>query len=172
MDNRKFWTYFFLIATLLTAVLIFCFSAQQGVDSSALSNGVTKTVARVVNPDYVQLPPKAQQSYLKSLSLLIRKNAHFCEFALLGFNLMSFLRLKRRERRFLSSGLTAWGIATLYAGTDELHQLFVSERSAALLDVGIDSTGSLTGILVAALCLVLLARLRQRRAKTTFSSPS
>ena len=34
----------------------------------------------------------------------------------------------------------------LYACGDELHQLFISMRSARILDVWIDTCGSLTGI--------------------------
>ena len=59
---------------------------------------------------------------------------------------------------------TAWGLATLYAGTDELHQRFVSDRGPALLDVGIDSAGALTGALVATLLLALLLRRAAKRA--------
>ena len=59
--------------------------------------------------------------------------------------------------------LRAVGIAALYAATDELHQLFVSERSAQVMDVLIDSAGSLIGTLVLTLCLATLVRMNQRR---------
>ena len=35
-----------------------------------------------------------------------------------------------------------------YAATDEIHQYFVPGRSARLFDVGIDSLGVMTGILI------------------------
>jgi VanZ family protein len=59
--------------------------------------------------------------------------------------------------------MRAVGIATLYAATDELHQLFVSERSAQVLDVLIDGAGSLVGTLVFTLCLALMTRILGRR---------
>ena len=158
MNNRRAWANFFLAASLLTAVMIFLFSAQQGPESAELSNGVTLTVAKVVKPNYESLPPAAKVNFLNTLSTVIRKNAHFCEFALLGFNLMGLFRLRRWERPALSSLPLAWGVATLYAGTDELHQLFVSERGPALLDVGIDSAGALTGTLLALLVLHLVLK--------------
>ena len=56
------------------------------------------------------------------------------------------------------------GIAVAYAITDELHQMFVSDRAARALDVLIDSAGSLTGTFVLTLGLTILALLNQRRA--------
>lgn len=43
-------------------------------------------------------------------------------------------------------GSLAFG--AFYAGTDEFHQYFVPGRSARLFDVGIDSLGVMTGILI------------------------
>ncbi len=164
MKNRLFWRRFFLVAALLTAVLIFFFSSQDGEESSELSNGVTLEVAQIIRPDFESLPRADQQSYLESLGGVVRKCAHFCEFALLAFNLMFYFSLRRDDGRLRPSLPIAWGLATLYAGTDELHQRFVSDRGPALLDVGIDSAGALTGALVAALLLTLLLR---RAAKRT-----
>ena len=163
MKHRIFWTRFFLAATLATAALIFFFSAQQGPDSAALSDGVTLQVAKVVNPDFNDLSPVQKLSFLEQLSAIVRKCAHFGEFALLGFNLLCWLWLRRWRRPALGALPPAWGIATLYAGTDELHQMFVSERGPALLDVCIDSAGALTGALVALLGVALLARLARRQ---------
>ena len=158
MKHRIFWTRFFLIATLATAALIFFFSAQQGSDSAALSDGVTLQVAKLIKPGFNDLPASQKRSILKQLSAVVRKCAHFGEFALLSFNLLCWLRLRRWEKPARAAFLPAWGIATLYAGTDELHQMFVAERGPALLDVCIDSAGALTGALVALVGALLLAR--------------
>ena len=158
MKTRKFWAAFFLTMSILTAIAIFFLSSQPGEDSAELSEGVTEVVAQVVRPDYQQLPPAKKQAFLQSLGLTVRKCAHFSEFALLGLNLTFLFHFRRGKRRLLHTGLTAWGIAALYAGTDELHQMFVDARGPALLDVGIDSGGALTGVLFASLCLALLAR--------------
>lgn len=164
MKNRSFWTRFFLVASLLAAVLIFFFSAQEGPESAELSQGVTLQVAKVVCPDYPKLPKAQQRSFLQELGLVVRKCAHFSEYALLGFCLAAYLRLKRWEKPRLTALPLAWGIATLYACTDELHQMFVSERGPAVLDVLIDSGGALTGVLIALLGMLLLARLSAARS--------
>ena len=163
MKNPKAWARFFLIAAILTAALIFYFSAQKGVESQVLSDRITIRVARLFRPHYHRLSAKAQRSYLELISTLVRKNAHFCEFMLLGFNLMGFFRLRDTSMAARDCRLRAWGVATLYAGTDELHQLFINERSAMITDVLIDSAGGLVGTLVLSLGLVVLTRLLKRQ---------
>lgn len=163
MKHRTFWTRFFLVAALATAALIFFFSAQQGPDSAALSDDVTLQVAKLIKPNLDAMPITQRASFLKQLSAIVRKCAHFGEFALLGFNLLCWLRLRRWEKPARAALLPAWGIATLYACTDELHQMFVAERGPALLDVCIDSSGALAGALVALVGALLLAR-RHKKA--------
>ena len=158
LKTRTFWARFFLVMALATAVAIFFFSSQPGEDSAQLSEGVTLTVATVVRPGFERLPTVEKLSFLESLGLIVRKCAHFSEFALLGLNLMGYIRMKRPEMPARAALPIAWGVATLYAGTDELHQMFVDQRGPAFLDVGIDSAGALTGVLVMALLLALLAR--------------
>ena len=55
----------------------------------------------------------------------------------------------------------AWGAATLYAATDEFHQLFVPGRAGLPTDVLIDATGAALGLLVAC---SLMAAFYHRRA--------
>ena len=43
----------------------------------------------------------------------------------------------------------AWVVGTLYAASDEIHQLFVPGRSGQLRDVLLDSDGVAAGILLA-----------------------
>lgn len=163
MKHRIFWTRFFLVASILTAVMIFCFSAQMGEHSQRLSDGISLQVARIIKPGFHRMTKAAQQSYIKQLGIILRKNAHFLEFALLGFNLMAWLSLRRPDKRRRACQLTAWIAGTLYAGTDELHQLFISARTSSPLDVAIDSAGCLVGVLVATLGLALIARRAQKQ---------
>jgi len=163
MKHPKFWARFFLVASIVTAALIFWFSAQKGNESQALSDPLTLRVARLLRPDLMQMAEAERINYLELLSTVIRKNAHFCEFALLGFNLMGTMRFHFPG---LSDGhcrLRAMGVAVAYAAADELHQLFVSDRAARVLDVLIDSAGSLAGTFVLTLSLAILNLLNQRR---------
>lgn len=164
MKHQKAWACFFLAAALITAAMIFYFSAQKAVDSAALSDQITLRIAPIIRPDYFQLAPEVQRSYLELLSSVIRENAHFCEFMLLGFNLMAWLRLRDPSAPVRRCRLWAWGIATAYAVTDELHQLFVSERVCQVVDMLIDSAGGLVGTFVAVVFLSLMASLQKRHA--------
>ncbi len=66
------------------------------------------------------------------------------EYALLAvFILIHICCYKRKPSRFWA---WAWGGAFLYAVTDEIHQLFVPRRAGRVLDVCIDSLGSLIGV--------------------------
>ncbi len=165
MKHPKAWSRFFLVAALITAALIFYFSAQKRDDSASLSGQITLRVISFFRPDFQQLGKADQRSYFELLNTVIRKNAHFCEFMLLGFNLMAWARLRDLSMPVSGCRRRAWGIATLYAATDELHQLFVSERAAAVTDVLIDSAGSLAGTFVATLGLAMLAALLKRRGR-------
>ena len=165
--DRRAWAWLFLVAALATAVMIFCFSAQQAEDSQALSDGVTLEVAKVVRADFPRLPAAERASLLTTLGRIVRKCAHFLEFALLGFNLTCWLRLRSASVRPLGAAVPGWGIATLYAATDELHQAFVAGRGPGIVDVGIDSGGALTGALAATLVLWIafgiLAKMEKKR---------
>lgn len=170
MKHPKFWARFFLIAAIVTAALIFWFSAQKGDQSQAMSDHLTLHVAKLLRPDFMSMTRRARRSYLDWLSNIIRKNAHFCEFMLLGFNLMGAMRFNLPKLTDGACRLRAFGIAVLYAASDELHQLFISERSAQVLDVLIDSAGSLVGTLVFTLGLALLAWIALRKDRRQLTS--
>jgi VanZ like family len=75
---------------------------------------------------------------LGTWDLVLRKIAHFGEYAVLGA-----LLLRALGREALAAGA---GIA--YAAGDELHQHFVPGRHAAFRDVAIDAAGVLAGVLL------------------------
>lgn len=75
---------------------------------------------------------------LGTWDILLRKAAHFTEYAILGGLL---LRAFGRE-------LPAFVAGVAYAATDELHQHFVRGRHASPVDVLIDAVGVILGIYV------------------------
>lgn len=85
---------------------------------------------------------------------LLRKAAHFAEFACLGFLLLRCFRTFRIPKPLLPALLCAF----LAACIDETLQLFSPGRAASVWDVLLDSFGALSGIAVA--CISLL---RQKR---------
>lgn len=86
---------------------------------------------------------------------MLRKMAHFTEFATLGILLGALFRLRqKRGWRALP-----WGV--LAACIDETIQIFVPDRGPGLLDVGIDSCGVLTGILLLQAAHILMRNQRK-----------
>ncbi len=77
---------------------------------------------------------------------VFRKLAHLTEYAVLTPLLYRVLRPSKANGWHLRSGLLAILGGTLYAASDELHQLFVPGRHASGWDWCIDTTGVLLGI--------------------------
>ena len=85
----------------------------------------------------------------------VRKSAHFCEFGLLGCELMLLFWL-RSGVHFQNLSNAAFA-ALLSAVTDETIQIF-SGRGSQVQDVVLDFSGALTGILLVSLIIHLIER--------------
>ena len=154
--NRRLIRIALWIAVIATAVMIFCFSAETREESAETSDGITLLVIRLFDPAYDSRPPEEQMNIFGFTGQVVRKCAHFSEFALLGF----FLKLLLTQYMEKRTSRLSWGIGTLYAMTDEAHQVFVDERSGSAVDMLIDSCGVMAGALVAWALLTLIARAR------------
>jgi VanZ family protein len=73
---------------------------------------------------------------------VIRKSAHFIEFFVLGSLAFWACRRGRTPRWRAAWMAQALAVAMLYALVDEAHQAFVPNRTASLVDSGIDSLGA------------------------------
>lgn len=162
MTLPKILRYILLAAAVFMMALIFYFSSQDDVESSKTSGDVTEFVLETVVPAYKKMTGARRISFRKAAEHLIRKLAHFSEFALLSALLTGYFYLRRTDGRLLAALLAGWGAATLYACSDELHQMFVSGRGPSPVDVGIDSSGALLG---AALVIGAAALAQRRHAK-------
>lgn len=152
--------------SLVWMIVIFAFSAQDGVESAQTSDKVVNQVAPVVVPDYNHLSAPQKIEKKQELSFIVRKCAHYSEYALLGLLVSFALPFDRMKRRYTS--LIAMGVCVLYAVSDEFHQNFSGGRSPAVRDVLIDSCGALTGVLIACLLLWLIyRRIAKKRSSET-----
>ena len=147
---------FLWLLVIAIAVMIFLFSAQDGAASSRASGFFTNWLIHLLYPDYDAWPKADQNAMFTRMHGIVRKGAHFTEFAMLGGALRLLFAAIRLPRPFW----WAWAAGTLYACTDELHQKFVGYRAATLGDVCIDSAGVLTMV-----CLVSLLLLIRRKRK-------
>ena len=116
-------------------IFIFGLSNQQAEASSNLSNGLLEKIAMFFNvsniPDFVERFAKT-----------IRKCAHFGEYFILGVLAYNTAKGFKINKPILSTFLFCF----VFAISDEIHQLFISDRSGNVIDVAIDCFGSLMSI--------------------------
>ncbi|WP_391207798.1 VanZ family protein [Psychrobacillus sp. L4] len=129
------------LAVILWMCLIFYFSHQPATESSELSTGIAELIEITVE----KVAPNAD-FITENFHHLVRKNAHFFIYLLLGVLLLHALKLNRIGK-YRAMGF-ALLICVLYAMSDEVHQLFVPGRGAQVKDVFIDSAGATLGIIV------------------------
>lgn len=160
------------LAVIVWMAVIFSMSAQTVEQSRDTSTEVTKEVAPSVVPDYVELTESEKKDAVAELDIVVRKLAHFSEFALLG----ALLCIALTETRAQGSGvavaaLLASLIASLYAAGDELHQLFVPGRIALFKDYLIDTAGGFFGAALALVAIRILRRIRAERHRSREPEP-
>lgn len=89
---------------------------------------------------------KLQASPVGWQDFIVRKTAHFMEFAFLS---ILFFRGFKGTTKFPDKKRYLWSLllAVSYALSDEFHQTFVNGRSGRFFDFGVDSFGALAGLL-------------------------
>ena len=153
-------THKFLLPALLIFQMLFIFimSSFGHTSSDAQSNLFVDFIAQ--NFPHVRHGLKNNLISLSTLVFLVRKTAHFTEYAILGalfyLNLIQFPKLNSRIKKLLLPILFSF----LYAITDEIHQIFVPGRSAQFRDVLIDTLGASFGCLLIHALLTLFTRLK------------
>lgn len=112
---------------------------------------------------------------LSTLIFLVRKTAHFTEYAILGalfyLNVIQLPKLNRYSKKILLPIFFSF----LYACTDEIHQIFVPGRSAQFRDILIDTLGASFGCLLIHALLTLFTKLKSKsnsESKTQNQTPS
>ena len=159
MNKHSIWLSLLLVIGVM--VMIFCFSAQTGQQSGALSGKITGWILNMLVPDYENMPPQEQANLRQVAGTVIRKLGHFTEYALLGFALMLHIHTLKKKISVRLPLLWAWAVGTLYAASDEFHQSFVADRGPSVVDVMIDSAGVIAGVLLTVWVLRRVAKNRQ-----------
>lgn len=144
----------FLILAVLWMVVIFSFSARPAEQSTGDSRWAGHMIGQLFVPGFGDWSDKEQEAFAEKVDYPVRKTAHAMEYAVLG--LLTAGAYIRRGTSIRKGILVPWGIAALYAASDEFHQLFVPGRSGQVSDVVLDSAGVLAGVL-------LLAGIRRAR---------
>ena len=123
-------------------------SLLPGSQSGEMSGGVMAFVMELLN-----IPAEAADT----VHHLIRKTAHFTEFACLG-GLLCWRFGMAGDSRYKSSAVL-WAMAA--ALTDESIQMLTPDRGPSLKDVWLDTAGALTGMILVAGGYHLLKRIKR-----------
>lgn len=141
--NIKIQRIIFAILTISTFVTIFIFSSQNGEVSGSTSRGFTKKVIEILRLDR-NLSESEKEELIENSQFVIRKLAHFTIYTIAGINIFGFFNTfdVKKKNKILYALFTG----SVYAMSDEIHQMFSVERTPAIRDVIIDSCGVMFGI--------------------------
>lgn len=144
------------LAVVVVAGLIFFLSAHTG-DELDTSSGIITLIRDWLEQGALLLFGKPVD---------ISPVGHFCEYFLLGVVLTNALRLHVPYRR---AGVFALLVASAYGITDELHQLFVPQRSCDPLDWVVDTLAAGIACLIA--CAIIAHRAKEHRSGANHTQP-
>jgi VanZ family protein len=140
---RRLWLFIkFWLPPLLWMGVIFLASA----DTASVHHS-----SRLIGPLVRWLFPTLSEEGVGLCVLAARKTAHFTEYAFCAILLWRALRQHHRHDRRPWTPSHAWlalALSAAYAATDEIHQIFVPGRQAAVTDVLLDSFGAACGLLL------------------------
>ena len=159
-------THKFFLPTLLVFQMLFIFTMSSfgHTSSDAQSNLFVDFIAQ--NFPHVRHGLENNLISLSTLIFLVRKTAHFTEYAILGS--LFLLNLKSWQRPKSSTSMNIFLsliFSFLYACTDEIHQIFVPGRSAQFRDVLIDTLGASFGATITYLTIKFFAKVKTRTRK-------
>lgn len=122
---------------LIWCIIIFFFSSQTGTSSKENSDVIVNKITKILS---ISEQKKDQVSYI------VRKSGHFFEYfilALLVANMFNCFNININKILIFTIF-----VSMIYASTDEIHQYFISNRTASIKDVILDTSASTIGTLI------------------------
>ena len=149
-----------IILVLIWMITVFGFSNQNGTQSTNTSQTVTKVVVKPILTE----DEKKNKTIIKDTEKVIRKLAHYTIYTIGGALILNYAYSTKSSKKKQIIYSVLFGF--MYAITDELHQYFISERSARIFDVCIDTLGVITGILIYSVIREHIQTLKKHKSKT------
>lgn len=150
------------LPALCIMVGIFYFSHQPAKVSGNLSGGISYRLICLAEPLSGQnWSDEKKWELAEKIDHPIRKLAHMTEYAVLGmaaaFGVITSVQQAAGSRKYFY--FVTQIIGTVYAASDEFHQLFIPGRAGRFSDVVIDSFGVLIGWLLFCLLVWLIRKM-------------
>ena len=120
-------------------IVIFLFSAADSNKSNEQSDEVIVKIVETIKQE--KLTPKERKNVINKYVVIVRKGAHFFLYFVLA--LLVYILIHIKYGTSMKTFLITLLICVIYAITDELHQIFSDGRTAQVIDVLIDSSGSI-----------------------------
>ena len=143
--GRRLWRYGPLVAWA-------CFVLFASSSSFSASN-----TSRVIRPLLLWLFPDISEESLAYVHFLVRKAAHFSEYAVLALLAARAFRTSQRRKLKELWWLASFALVACVALADEFHQSFLPTRTGTVYDSLLDMAGGATALA----CLALWYRRRR-----------
>ena len=117
------------------------------------SNFSASNTSRVIRPLLVWLFPAISEAALGEVHFLVRKAAHFTEYALLALLAARAFRTSSRTSLGRRWWLASFALVACVSLADEFHQSFVPSRTGTAYDSLLDMAGGAAALACAALWL-------------------
>lgn len=149
------------IAVGIWMIVIFFFSAQTGALSGDTSGSITRWLVEHIYIGFNDLSTIEQDSIMAIVHTVIRKGAHFSEFAVLAILISN--AIKRYNLKNYLKWILPVCASAFYAVTDEIHQYFVPDRACRFFDVMIDTSGAMFGTALFMLLSFVFIKIKSKR---------
>lgn len=146
--GRKIYMLISWILVLICMGIIFSLSAQIAEESQDLSDSFIRNLCEFLG--------------IELKSDFVRTMAHMLEF--MGLSLLIFNAVYSTWNLKLTPIIAFVG-TSLYAITDEIHQIFVPGRAFQISDILVDSIGALTGVIASFVTLKIILSIKKRGNK-------
>ena len=149
--RRRLWRYGPLVAWTCFVLL------------ASSSNFSASNTSRVIRPLLLWLFPGISEAALASAHFLVRKAAHFTEYAILALLAARAFRTSHKAKLKQRWWLAAFALVACVSFVDEYHQSYLPARTGTVYDSLLDMAGGATALACAALWL---ARRRRKNRDT------
>lgn len=150
--NNKIRIYICWALTVICMGVIFWLSSRTAVQSSEQSGAIVEFLKKIFGDNVFT-------------DFIVRKSAHCLEFTGLSFLFNLSLYLTKNKPSYIFAVI----LTSVYAATDEFHQLFVEGRSCQISDWMIDTAGAILGALGFFIIFLITGKiLKEKRQNKNF----
>jgi VanZ family protein len=119
------------------------FISYASTDSFSADN-----TSRIIGPLVLWLFPNTSPETMATIHFVVRKIAHFTEYAILAYLAARAFRTSPRPAVANRWFIISLALVVCYALLDEYHQSFVPSRTASIYDSFVDMIGGLVALVV------------------------